>query len=258
MTKKGSKAKAAPNNLNEWNLSYSTRTALRLLGYWSPRIVIIAWALTFLCSGAYLLKKSVDTDGFSTQFSPGTGGDIAKEDWSMVTHEGLKYSKEDSLGKYLLIYFGFTFCPDVCPVEMTKLAQIADILESRGIGREVVQPVFVSVDYRRDTPEMVGEYIRQYTDGDDSKILGLCGTREQMEHFARVMKTYFSDPPQLEEDYILEHSTYIYFTGTDGSFRNLTNTEDGAEVLANKVALWVAEDKGTVSKIAEQVKQVFR
>ena len=192
-------------------------------------------------------------------FSPtGTGGDINKEDWSLITHEGKKFCKADSIGKYLLIYFGFTFCPDVCPVEMTKMAEIADILESRGIGRDVVQPVFVSVDHRRDTPEMIGNYIKQYTKGDDSKILGLCGTREQMEHFARVMKTYFSDPPQLEEDYILEHSTYMYFTGTDGSFRNLTNTEDGAEVLANKVALWVAEDKGRISKITEQVKQVFR
>ena len=67
-----------------------------------------------------------------------------------------------------------------------------------------------------------------------------------------------SDPPQLEEDYILEHSTYMYFTGTDGAFKNLTNTEDGSEVLANKVSLWVAEDRGRVSKITEQVKQVFR
>ena len=176
----------------------------------------------------------------------------------MIAHDGTVYTKEDSLGKYMLIYFGFTFCPDVCPVEMKKLAKIADILKSRGIGLDVVQPVFVSVDYRRDTPEMIRNYIHQYTNGDDKKILGLCGTREQMEHFARVMKTYFSDPPQLEEDYILEHSTYMYFTGMDGSFQNLTNTEDGAEVLANKVSLWVAEEKGRVAKVAEQVKQVFR
>lgn len=105
---------------------------------------------------------------------------------------------------------------------------------------------------------MVKNYIKQYTQGNDKKILGLCGTREQMEHFARVMKTYFSDPPQLEEDYILEHSTYMYFTGKDGAFQNLTNTEDGAEVLANKVSLWVAQEKGRVSKVTEQIKQVFR
>ena len=188
----------------------------------------------------------------------GTGADIAKEDWTMIDHHGEKFSKEDTVGKYMLIYFGFTFCPDVCPVEMKKLADIADNLEKRGIGLDIVQPTFVSVDYRRDTPEMVRNYIQQFTGGDDKKILGLCGTRHQMEHFAKVMKTYFSDPPQLEEDYILEHSTYMYFTGLDGSFKNLTNTEDGAEVLANKIALWVAEDKGRMSKVTEQIKQVFR
>ena len=175
----------------------------------------------------------------------------------MIDTDGKQYSREDSLGKYMLIYFGFTFCPDVCPVEMEKLAKIADILESRGIG-DIVQPTFVSVDYRRDTPDMVRRYIQSFTGGDDKKIKGLCGTREQMEHFARVMKTYFSDPPALEEDYILEHSTYMYFTGTDGAFKKLTNTEDGAEVLADKISLWVAEDKGTYSKMKEKLRQALK
>lgn len=183
----------------------------------------------------------------------GEGAEIAKEDWTMIDTDGQKFCRDDTLGKYMLIYFGFTFCPDVCPVEMDKLAKIADILESRGIGLDVVQPTFVSVDYRRDTPEMIRNYIKGFTHGDDKKILGLC-----VEHFARVMKTYFSDPPALEEDYILEHSTYMYFTGLDGSFRNLTNTEDGAEVLANKVALWVAEDKGKFAKMKEKVKQAWK
>ena len=188
----------------------------------------------------------------------GEGADIGKDDWTMIDTDGQKFSRDDTLGKYMLIYFGFTFCPDVCPVEMEKLAKIADILESRGIGLDVVQPTFVSVDYRRDTPEMIRNYIKGFTHGNDKKILGLCGTREQMEHFARVMKTYFSDPPALEQDYILEHSTYMYLTGLDGSFRNLTNTEDGAEVLANKVALWVAEDKGKFAKLKEKVKQAWK
>eukprot|EP01083_Nonionella_stella_P053708 141954_1 len=246
------------DSLNAWNLSHGTRNMLHLFGYWSPRIVIMAWFGSVIAAGLYLLKKSIDTDGFSTSFSPGTGGDINQEHWTMISHNGEKFTRDDTLGKYLLIYFGFTFCPDVCPVEMQKLADIADILKERGVGLEVVQPVFVSVDYRRDTPKMIQNYIHQYTHGDDEKILGLCGTREQMEHFARVMKTYFSDPPQLEEDYVLEHSTYMYFTGTDGSFKHLTNTEDGPEVLANKVALWIAEDKGRTAKVVEQVKQVFR
>lgn len=73
VTKTPKKRNSTPNALNAWGLSYNTRSTLRWLGYWSPRIVIMAWAFTFVCSGAYLLKKSIDTDGFSTQFSPGNG-----------------------------------------------------------------------------------------------------------------------------------------------------------------------------------------
>ena len=194
---------------------------------------------------------------YTKHIQSGTGGDIAQEDWALFDDEGKRFCRDDTLGKYMLIYFGFTFCPDVCPVEMKKLAEIADNLKERGIGLDVVQPTFVSVDYRRDTPEMIKDYIKQFTNGDDTKIKGLCGTREQMEHFARVMRTYFSDPPALEQDYILEHSTYMYLTGTDGGFKKLASTQDGSEVLANKIALWVAEDKGTFSKMREQVRQAI-
>eukprot|EP00483_Globobulimina_turgida_P009351 UN09370 len=128
-------------SLKDWTLSHNARQTLRWFGYWSPRIVIIGWFVSVVAAGLYLLKKSIDTDGFSTSFSPGTGGDINKEYWTMIDHDGHKYSRDDTLGKYLLIYFGFTFCPDVCPVEMQKLAEIAKILEARGIGLNLVQPV---------------------------------------------------------------------------------------------------------------------
>ena len=116
---------------------------------------------------------------------------MGKEDWTMVDHTGRTVSKQDFVGKYTLMYFGFTFCPDgmtvlcavcvcgmtvlcamclVCPIEMKKMAGIADILEERGMIDQVV-PVFVSVDYRRDSPAVVKKYINEYSD----KLLGLCG-----------------------------------------------------------------------------------
>ncbi|ETO01959.1 hypothetical protein RFI_35480 [Reticulomyxa filosa] len=251
-----------------------------------PRLVFAGWSVSILFAGLYLLKKSVDTEGFSYNQVPGEGktknfcfikkkggvikcfffnkkkglklqkkkgGDVNKETWSMFDHNNRLVHKEDFLGKYTLIYFGFTFCPDVCPVEMKKMAELADILEERGMLSQVM-PVFVSVDYRRDSPKVVQKYLEDYS----TKILGLCGTREQIEHFAKVMKTYFSRPPELEEDYILEHSAYMYFTDKNGDFKHLTNSEDGPKVLADKIALWIAEDSGTVSANVEKVKQLFR
>ena len=71
------------------------------------------------------------------------------------------------------------------------------------------------------------------------------------------MKSYFSDPPELEEDYVLDHSAYMYFTDKDANFLNLTNTQDSPEVLAKKVAVWIAEDRGTVQWAREKVWQFF-
>lgn len=261
--------------------------------YWAPRIVLTFWGVGFVGSGLYLLKKSIETEGFTSHQNPGSGGDINKQTWEMVDHNGRTITKDLFLGKYTLIYFGFSFCPDVCPVEMKKMAQIADILEKRRLldttilkqsndaankttkvddknnensenknethntidnGKEgTVIPIFVSVDFKRDSPNVIKQYLLQYSD----KIYGLCGNQKQLEHFARVMKTYFSKPPALEEDYILEHSTYMYFTGKDGQFMQLTRTDDSAEVLANKVALWIAEDTGTMKKYMEKTRQFF-
>ena len=252
-----------------------TRWTLRV---WVPRIFLAVWALAFATAGLYTLVKSIETEGFTATQNAGSGGDVNQSSWEMVDHNGKTITKELFLGKYTLIYFGFTFCPDVCPIEMKKMAEIADILKTRGLldteltigdkenknnkndkkksknkGGKVV-PVFVSVDFKRDSPKVVKKYVNEYSD----KIYGLCGNQKQLEHFARVMKTYFSKPPSMEEDYILEHSTYMYFTDTNGQFMHLTRTDDGAELLADKIAMWIAEDQGTISKYVEKTKQFLR
>ena len=229
-----------------------SRVNRSFLRYYIPRIVLGIWFGGFIIGGLYNLKKSIETDGFTKSFTPGEGGNINLHSWEMLDHNGNLVKKEDFMGKYTLIYFGFTFCPDVCPIEMKKLGDIADILDKRGLLNQVI-PIFVSVDYKRDSPKVIKTYMEQYSD----KLYGLCGSKEQLTHFARVMKTYFSNPPDLEEDYILEHSTYMYFTGKDGNFKNLTNTEDGPQVLANKVAQWIADDNGTYYKYKEKLTQLF-
>merc|ERR1719245_2651410 len=111
--------------------------------------------------------------------------------WEMIDHKGNRVSHIDYLGKYLLIYFGFTFCPDVCPRELTKMANAMRLLEERGfkIGEDML-PVFVSVDPKRDTPELIKKYIRQF----HPEIYGLTGSPQQVAQFAKVYKAYFSTP----------------------------------------------------------------
>merc|ERR1719361_2225259 len=92
-------------------------------------------------------------------------------DWEMLDMHGSTVTNKDFLGKYMLIYFGFTYCPDVCPRELKKLSGALDILKERGV-REHVVPLFVSVDPARDGPEQVRQYVSQF----HPEILGLTGS----------------------------------------------------------------------------------
>merc|ERR1712216_419557 len=106
-----------------------------------------------------------------------------------------------------------------------------------------------SVDARRDTPALVKKYLAQF----HSDILGLTGSADQLAHFAEVMKTYFSKPPELDADYtvwhvfphcVLEHSTYMYFLDKQGRFVDITKSEDDPKVVADKICEWLAQDEG--------------
>jgi len=116
-------------------------------------------------------------------------------------------------GKWLLLFFGYTFCPDVCP---TTLNEIAHALKALGPDAARLQAVFITVDPLRDTPEVMGKYTAAF----DPRIVGLTGTPEQI---AAVTQAYgaYSAPHKTgpgPDDYVVDHSTYIYIMDPDGKF----------------------------------------
>jgi protein SCO1/2 len=149
-------------------------------------------------------RRKVDTLAVESHGVPDIGGPF-----QLVTHEGVPVTDVDLRGKDHLMYFGFTFCPDVCPVEIRKMVQVCDALEGK------VTPVFVTVDPQRDTVGMLASYVRDYS----PSLLGLTGTPGQCEAAAKAFRIYAARDTD-EEDYLVDHSIVLYHMGPDNKLRN--------------------------------------
>lgn len=126
-------------------------------------------------------------------------------DFQLTGHDGMVRTGEDLEGKWSLIFFGFTHCPDVCP---TTLAGIAQVMDDLGPQADRVQPVFITVDPERDDVEALAEYVPQF----HSAILGLTGTSKQIESTAETFNIYYEkvDEPQAPDGYAMGHTSQVF------------------------------------------------
>lgn len=157
-------------------------------------------------------------------------GDIGG-DFTLIDETGATVTSADVLDEPALIYFGYTFCPDVCPLDLVRNAEATEILEERG---KMVKPVFISIDPARDTPEVVADY----TDAMHPRMAGLTGSPEQVKAASKAYRTFYKahDPEPGEEDYYLvDHSTFTYFTMPGHGFVEFFRRDLSGEELADKV-----------------------
>lgn len=134
--------------------------------------------------------------------------------FELVDQTGKTVRDADFRGKFLLIYFGYTFCPDVCPTELSTMAQALDRL---GPAADAVQPLFVSIDPERDVPTHMAEYVPLF----HPRLIGLTGTKEQTAAAAKAYRVYAARAPGWEKagaDYLMDHSSFIYWMDRDGKF----------------------------------------
>lgn len=133
--------------------------------------------------------------------------------WVLVDHNGRPVTDASFRGRYTLLYFGFTYCPDICPNELVKIGNIVAEMEKRKLPP--LQPLFISVDPKRDS---VGQ-LRNYAQDFHPALLYLTGTVEQVAAAAKAYRVYFSKvDDQTEEDYLVDHSIVLYLNGPDGQF----------------------------------------
>lgn len=156
---------------------------------------------------------------------------VGQGNFSLVDHTGKSTTKKDFFGKWVLIYFGFTHCPDICPDELAKMCEVIRILE-RDPKLPDVQPIFVTVDPERDDVAAMAKYVKDF----HPRLLGLTGTPEQVKEAGRDYRVYFSAGPKDEDnDYIVDHTIIIYLLNPDGLFIDYYNRTKSDKEIAESI-----------------------
>lgn len=153
--------------------------------------------------------------------------------FTLVDENGVTVTDTQVLSQPSLVYFGYTFCPDVCPLDNARNAEATDLLEERGY---MVQPVFISIDPARDTPAVM----KEYTDLMHPRMLGLTGTDEQVRAASKAYKTYFLRHDEEDKEYYLvDHSTFTYLMLPKTGFAEFYGRDTTAAQMADSVACFI-------------------
>ncbi|CAI6337720.1 unnamed protein product [Periconia digitata] len=159
--------------------------------------------------------------------------------FDLVDHDGNKFTHENLLGKYTLVYFGFTHCPDICPDELDKMSLMYDKVREQ-CGNDVLLPIMITCDPARDSPKVLKEYLKEF----HPDIVGLTGEYEKIKQTCKEYRVYFSTPPHVKDgqDYLVDHSIYFYLMDPEGDFveaigRNFTAAQ-AARIISDHIKDW--------------------
>ncbi|MFL4469397.1 SCO family protein [Tateyamaria armeniaca] len=152
--------------------------------------------------------------------------------FELVNAEGQTVTDQDVITEPTLIYFGYTFCPDVCPLDTARNAEAVDLLEERGMS---VTPVFITIDPERDTPELVGDFAYNLHE----KMIGLTGSVEQVAAASAAYRTYYKAHDKSDEFYLVDHSTFTYLVMPEIGFVEFFRRDTSADAMADTVACFI-------------------
>lgn len=196
--------------------------------------ILAAGAVAAALGATWYMSRSGSGDQFAqcraSQIAGGAGA--IGGPFELVNSKGETVTDKEVLAEPSLIYFGYTFCPDVCPLDVSRNAEAIDILESRD---QMVTPVFISIDPDRDTPEVVGDFAYNLHE----RMIGLTGSPEQVKAASKAYKTYYKAQDKSDEYYLVDHSTFSYLVLPEHGFVEFFKRDTTADQMADQVGCFL-------------------
>lgn len=197
-------------------------------------LVLLFAAFLVLVVGGFYFSSTKDSDQFAQCRASRIAGGTAQVGgpFELVNKRGETVTDADVLTGPSLIYFGYTFCPDVCPLDNARNSEAVTLLEERGLE---VTPLFISIDPERDTPEVVGDFADLFHE----RMVGLTGSAEQTAAASKAYRTYYKREKTDDEYYLVDHSTSTYFYLPEHGVVEFFGRSDTPEGMADRVQCYI-------------------
>ncbi len=153
---------------------------------------------------------------------------LTEMDFRLTDHEGQPVGPETLVGRPTMVFFGFTFCPDICP---TTLLNISDWMEALGVDADRLTAALVTVDPKRDTPEALADYLSNF----DPRIIGLTGSAEDIARIARDFRATYQQVPTGDGDYTMDHTAGVFLFRPDGRLANVIDFHENPALAVPKI-----------------------
>lgn len=199
------------------------------------RLVILIVA-AFIAGAAVSIALNYGT--LQTQGDQTTSGKpLIGGPFSLVDHTGRRVTEKDFAGRYLLIYFGYTYCPDVCPAELQVMTAV---LEKLGPLAERITPIFITIDPERDTVKQMASYVTNF----HPRLVGLTGTSEEIRAVAKAYRVYYAKAKDgsSDADYLMDHSSFVYLMDPRGEYVTHFPYGLGSDKMAAQIREHLAAD----------------
>lgn len=197
-------------------------------------MIIAIISLGIIIFGQPPVKSKPSEDGMASVSDLELGGDFILHD-----PDGKVFDSSTARGKYLLIYFGFTYCPDICPASLLEMTQVINAL---GDQADKLQPIFITIDPKRDTNAQLKSYFASF----DSRIMPLSGSEQEIRAVADKFKVYYARSTETgsdrDDNYMLNHSSFFYLINPKGKLIRYYDTKAAATTMAIDVKEFVERD----------------
>eukprot|EP01120_Amphizonella_sp_Union-15-10_P000555 TRINITY_DN10580_c0_g1_i1.p1 TRINITY_DN10580_c0_g1~~TRINITY_DN10580_c0_g1_i1.p1 ORF type:complete len:267 (-),score=42.13 TRINITY_DN10580_c0_g1_i1:17-817(-) len=207
-------------------------------GTWTAALVVSVLAGAFYVYAKRIQKTRVQSYAVRSVGTATLGGP-----WLLVDELGRAVRSDVFKGSYPIVYFGFTYCPDICPAELKKMAQVVTKLEKE---TDLIQPIFISVDPQRDTVEQIRAYTKEF----HPRLIGFTGTPEMLLDVCKRYRVYSSagpSDPSDADDYVVDHTIFNYFLDKNGDFIKFFGVDATVDEMVKEIRLQL-EERGDLRK----------